>query len=50
MICSVFTYQRLSKDFIFCLFVKIWVPIFVCPKVVTDLKNMLYYPLLEIIY
>ena len=46
MIGSLFTYQRLSKDFILCYFIKIWAPIFVRPKVVTNLKNALYYPLL----
>ena len=46
MIDSVFTYQRLSKDFIFCYFFKIWALIFVRPKAVTDLKNALYYPLM----
>ena len=45
MIGSVFTYQRLSKDFILCYFIKIWAPIFVPPKAVTDLKNALYYTL-----
>ena len=45
MIGSVFTYQRLSKDFILCYFIKIWAQIFVRPKAVTDLKNALYYPL-----
>ena len=45
MIGSVFTYQRLSKDFILCYFIKIWAPIFVRPKAVTDLKNAMYYPL-----
>ena len=45
LIGSVFTYQRLSKDFIFCCFIKIWAPIVVHPKAVTNLKNVLYYPL-----
>ena len=45
MVGSVFTYQRLSKDFILCYFVKIWAPIFVRQKLVTDLKNELHYPL-----
>ena len=40
---SVFTYQRLRKDFILCYFIKIWVSIFMHPKAVTDLKNALYY-------
>ena len=44
MIGSVFTYQRLSKDFILCYFIKIWAPIFVRPKSVTGLKNALYCP------
>ena len=44
MIGSVFTYQRLSKDFILCYFIKIWAPISVRPKSVTGLKNALYYP------
>ena len=35
MIGSVFTYQRLSKDFILCYFIKIW------PNAVTDLKSAL---------
>ena len=48
MIGSVFTYQRLSKDFIFCQFLRIWAPIFARPKAVTDLKNALYYPLLKV--
>ena len=48
MIGSVFTYQKLSKDLIFCYFLKIWAPIFVRLKVVTDLKNALYYPLNDI--
>ena len=39
MIGSVFTYQRLSKDFILCCFIKIWAPIFVRPEAVTDLKT-----------
>ena len=38
MIGPAFTYQRLSKDFIF-KFIKIWAPIFVRPKAVTDLKT-----------
>ena len=42
---AVFTYQKLIKDFILCYIIKIWVPIFVHPKAVTDLKNALYYPL-----
>ena len=45
MISSVFTYQRLSKDFILYYFIKIWVPIFVHPILVADLKNTLYSPL-----
>ena len=45
MIGPVFTYQKLNKDFIFCLFIKIWAPILVHPRAVTDLKNALYYPL-----
>ena len=49
MIGSVFNYQRLSKDFILCYFIKIWVPIFVRSKAVTDLKNALHYPLRQII-
>ena len=40
MIGSVFTNQRL-----FCLFIKIWAPIFARSKGVTDLKKALYYPL-----
>ena len=43
---SVFIYERLSKDFIFCEFIKIWAPIFVHLKAVTGLKNVPYYPLL----
>ena len=45
MIGSLFTYQMLSKDFILCYFIKIWVPISVHPKAVTNLKNALYYSL-----
>ena len=45
MIGSVFNYQRIRKDFILCYFIKIWVPIFVRPKAVTDLKNAQCYPL-----
>ena len=44
MIGSVFTRQRLSKDFIFCQFIKTWAPIFAHPNAVTNLKNALYYP------
>ena len=44
MIGSVFIYQRVIKDFIFCQFIKIWVLIFVHPKVVASLKNGRYYP------
>ena len=44
MIGSVFTYQRLSKNFILCFFIKIWAPVVMHPKAVTDLKNALYYP------
>ena len=44
MIGSEFTYQRLSKKFIF-KSIKIWAPISGCPKAVIDLKNALYYPL-----
>ena len=44
MIGSVFTYQRLSEDVILCYLIKIWAPVFVRPKSVTDLKNVLYYP------
>ena len=44
MIVSVFIYQRPSKDFILCYFIKIWAPIFGHSKAVTDLKNALYYP------
>ena len=42
----VFTYQSLSEDFIFYQFIKIWAPIFARPKVVTNLKNALYYSLI----
>ena len=42
MIGPVFTSQKFSKDFILCSFIKIWAPIFVHPKAVTDLKNALY--------
>ena len=47
MIGSMFTYQRFSKDFIFCYFIKIWVPVFVRPKEATNLKNTLHYPLMN---
>ena len=49
MIGSVFTYQKLSKDLIFCYFLKIWAPIFVRLKAVTYLKNALYYPLYTVV-
>ena len=47
MIGPVFICQRLSKNCIFCYFIKIWVLIFVCPKAAINLKNALYYPLLR---
>ena len=44
MIGSVFTYQRLSKDYFMLLYQNLGT-IFVYPKAVTDVKNTLYYPL-----
>ena len=35
---------RFIKYFIFCWFIKIWVPVFRHPKSVNNLKNTLYYP------
>ena len=44
IIGSMVTLERLSIDFIYCYLIKIWAPIFVHPKAVTDLKNALHYP------